>query len=132
MYRIALLTLGALLLFAILSIGTGPAPASPRFYKVCTKTQTQPCAMPPRVINHPAAEYSEDARRSKVEGAVLLGLIVGIDGRPHDIHVVHSLGHGLDEKAIEALRTWTFGPGTKEGTAVPTLVNVEIQFHLYH
>jgi TonB family protein len=38
---------------------------------------------------------------------------------------------GLDEKAMEAVRTWKFEPARKDGVAVPVQVAVEINFHLY-
>jgi protein TonB len=57
--------------------------------------------------------------------------IVGTDGRPRDIRVLQSLGMGLDEKAIEALRRWRFEPGRKDGIPVAVQVNVEVNFHLY-
>jgi protein TonB len=48
-------------------------------------------------------EYLEEARRLRVQGTTELSVIAGVDGRSHDIHIVRRLGHGLDEKAIEAL-----------------------------
>ena len=85
----------------------------------------------PRAIYAPEPEFSEEARKSKYQGTVVLRLIVGTDGKPRDIGVVQSLGMGLDEKAIEALRLWRFEPGRKAGVAVAVLVNIEVNFHLY-
>jgi TonB family protein len=85
----------------------------------------------PRPIYTPEPEFSEEARKTKYQGTVVLGLIVGPDGKPRDIRVVQSLGMGLDEKAIEALRLWRFEPGRKSGIAVAVLVNIEVNFHLY-
>ncbi|HEX4922381.1 MAG TPA: energy transducer TonB, partial [Candidatus Bathyarchaeia archaeon] len=62
---------------------------------------------------------------------VVLWLIVGTDGRTHAIHVERSLGMGLDEKAIEAIRQWRFEPGRKDGIAVALQVSVEVNFQLY-
>jgi len=61
---------------------------------------------------------------------VLLRVVVGIDGKPQDIKVVHSIGMGLDENAVEAVRLWRFEPGTKDGKAVPVEVSAEVTFHL--
>ena len=58
-------------------------------------------------------------------------LVVGPDGRTHDIRVQQSLGMGLDEKAIEAIRQWKFEPGRKDGIPVAVQVDVEVNFHLY-
>ncbi|HEV2396713.1 MAG TPA: energy transducer TonB [Candidatus Sulfotelmatobacter sp.] len=85
----------------------------------------------PRVIYAPEPEFSEEARKTKHQGTAVLWLIVGTDGRPRDISVLQSLGMGLDEKAIEALRHWRFEPGHKDGIPVAVQVNVEVNFHLY-
>ena len=85
----------------------------------------------PRVIYAPEPEFSEEARKTKYQGTAVLWLIVGTDGRPRDISVLQSLGMGLDEKAIEALRHWRFEPGRKDGIPVAVQVNVEVNFHLY-
>lgn len=85
----------------------------------------------PRVIYAPDPEFSEEARKMKYQGTAVLWLIVGTDGRPREISVLQSLGMGLDEKAIEALRHWRFEPGRKDGIPVAVQVNVEVNFHLY-
>ena len=85
----------------------------------------------PRAIYNPEPEYSEEARRVKHQGLVILSVIVDQQGRARDIHVARSLGMGLDEKAIEAVRKWKFSPGTKDGIPVAVQVNVEVSFRLY-
>lgn len=88
-------------------------------------------AIAPRAIYDPEPEYSDEARKLKAQGAVLLSLIVDERGRPRNIRVARSLGMGLDEKAIEAVRKWKFVPGTKDGIPVAVQVNVEVNFRLY-
>ena len=85
----------------------------------------------PRVIYAPDPEFSEEARKAKFQGTVVLWVIVGADGRTHDIRVYRSLGMGLDENAIEAIRQWRFEPGRKDGIPVAVQVNVEVNFRLY-
>jgi TonB family protein len=85
----------------------------------------------PKVIYQPDPEYSEEARKAKFQGTCVLWLIVDPDGRPRDIQVRRTLGLGLDEKAIEAVKTWRFEPGYKDGKPVATYINVEVTFHLY-
>jgi len=85
----------------------------------------------PRVIFQPDPEYSEEARKAKYQGVCVLWLIVGPDGRPRDIKVARTLGLGLDEKAIEAVKTWRFEPAMKDGKPVAVQINVEVQFRLY-
>ncbi len=87
--------------------------------------------LPPRQIYYPEPEYSEEARKAKYQGVCVLYVEVGADGRPHNIRVQRSLGLGLDEKAIEAVRTWKFEPGLKDGKPVTVAVNIEVTFHLY-
>jgi len=86
---------------------------------------------PPHTIYAPEPEFSEEARKAKYQGVCTLGLIVGTDGRPSNIRVLSSLGMGLDEKAIEAVRTWKFEPAMKDGHPVRVEIAVEVDFHLY-
>jgi TonB family protein len=85
----------------------------------------------PRVTYQPDPEYSEEARKAKYQGTVVLWVVIGPDGRPHDIRVQRTLGMGLDEKAIEAVRTWKFDPARLNGNPVAVQINVEVNFRLY-
>ena len=85
----------------------------------------------PRAIYSPDPEYSEEARKAKYQGTVVLWMIVDADGRPRDIKVMRSVGLGLDEKAIEAVKTWKFEPAHKDGHAVAVQISVEVDFRLY-
>jgi TonB family protein len=62
---------------------------------------------------------------------VVLWLIVGPDGRPRDLRVSRSLGMGLDERALQAVRQWKFEPALKDGHPVAVQMNVEVSFRLY-
>jgi TonB family protein len=85
----------------------------------------------PRAIFTPDPEYSEEARKAKYQGTCILWLIVGPDGRPRDIKIARTLGMGLDQKAIEAVRNWKFEPAMKDGRPVAVQINVEVNFRLY-
>ncbi len=85
----------------------------------------------PRALYAPDPDYSEEARKAKYQGVCVLWLVVGPDGRPRDIRVSRSLGMGLDEKAIEAVRLWKFEPAMKDGKPVAVQINVEVNFRLY-
>ncbi len=85
----------------------------------------------PRAIFSPEPEYSEEARKAKFQGTVVLSVVVGPDGRTHDIRVRRSLGLGLDEKAVETVRTWRFEPARKDGQPVPVQISIEVNFRLY-
>jgi TonB family protein len=84
----------------------------------------------PVLVRKVEPAYTEEARRAKVEGSVLLYVEVGVDGRAHDIRVIRGLGFGLDRQAIEAVRQWRFRPGIKNGLPANTPATIEVQFHL--
>lgn len=85
----------------------------------------------PRALNTPDPEYSEEARKAKYQGVCVLWLIVGPDGNPRDVRVARSLGMGLDQKAVEAVKHWKFEPAMKDGKPVAVQINVEVNFRLY-
>jgi TonB family protein len=70
------------------------------------------------LVYGPHPEYSEEARKAKFMGTCALNLVVGPDGRPRDIAIARSVGLGLDEKAIETVKTWKFEPALKDGKPV--------------
>jgi len=84
----------------------------------------------PAVIFKVDPEYSEEARKAKYSGTVTLAVVVDAEGKARDIHVVKSLGMGLDEKAIEAVEKWKFRPGMKGGQAVNVRATIEVNFRL--
>jgi TonB family protein len=79
----------------------------------------------------PDPDYSDAARKAKYQGSVMLWLVVGADGRPHNLRVARSLGMGLDEKALAAVREWRFQPATLDRQPVAVEINVEVSFRLY-
>ena len=85
----------------------------------------------PRPIYQPDPEYSEEARKAKYTGTCVLWLVVGADGHPREVKVTRSVGLGLDEKAIEAVKTWKFEPAMKDGKPVAVQISVEVEFRLY-
>ena len=84
----------------------------------------------PVVLYKVDPEYSEEARKAKYQGTVLLVIEVGEDGKPQRFRVVRSLGLGLDEKAIEAVSQWKFKPATRDGRPVPAPATIEVNFRL--
>ena len=84
----------------------------------------------PAVVFKVEPEYSEEARKAKWQGTVLLSIVVDEKGNPRDIKVLRSLGLGLDQKAIEAVEKWRFKPGMKDGRPVAVSANVEVNFRL--
>jgi TonB family protein len=92
---------------------------------------TGPGVTPPKAIHTTDPDYSQEAKDARVQGTVVLRIILEADGVPGEIHVSRSMGHGLDEKAIEAVRRWKFAPATKDGKPVAVVINIEVKFHLY-
>ena len=86
---------------------------------------------PPTVISSVDPEYSDEARRAKYTGIVVVSLIVDTQGNPQHVSVVRRLGMGLDEKAVEAVRQYKFKPAMYQGHAVPVEVNIEVNFQIY-
>lgn len=85
----------------------------------------------PKPIDTPDPEYTEEARRAKVQGTCILWLIVDAEGHPRDIRVIRGLGYGLDAKALETVKQWRFEPARKDGQPVNVQVSVEVGFRLY-
>jgi periplasmic protein TonB len=85
---------------------------------------------PPELIYKEEPEFSEQARKAKYQGTVLLAIEVDLNGHPRNVRVVRGLGLGLDEKAIEAVSHWLFRPGIQNGKPVVTAATVEVNFRL--
>jgi TonB family protein len=98
---------------------------------------------PPILVYSVDAEFSDAARKKKIQGTVVVGLIVGADGLPKDVHVVRSAAEDftkpkdrkaaatLDEKAVEPVRQYRFKPGTYQGRPVPVAITIDVGFHIY-
>jgi len=84
----------------------------------------------PRLVEKQEPQYSDEARKAKLQGTVLLSLVVGENGQTRDIRVMRYLGFGLDENAVTAVSRWRFEPGTKAGQPVPVVTNIEVNFRL--
>jgi TonB family protein len=85
----------------------------------------------PQAIFSPEPSFSDEARKSKTQGTVTLMVVVGKDGHTYDLRVTQSLGMGLDEKAMEAVKNWRFRPAMLAGHPVATQIAVEVDFRLY-
>ena len=80
----------------------------------------------------PIPQYSDEARKAKYQGTVVLQVTITTDGRAVNISVVKGPGLGLEEKAIEAVRGWKFKPAVgPSGKVVATIVPIEVTFRLY-
>jgi TonB family protein len=84
----------------------------------------------PVLIHRVEPAYSDEARKAKFQGTVVLAVVVDENGRVRDLRVARPLGLGLDEKAIEAERQWRFKPSQRQGKPVAVLATVEVNFRL--
>ena len=85
---------------------------------------------PPVLVWKVDPDYSDPARKAKIQGVVLLRVAIDKSGRIEDVRVDRGVGLGLDEKAVEAVRRWKFLPGMRNGKAVATIAVVEVHFRL--
>jgi TonB family protein len=86
---------------------------------------------PPKAVYAPNPDFSEQARKAKYQGTVILSIVVDKTGQVRNIRVWQPLGLGLDRKAVEAVSKWQFKPAIKDGEPVNTELAVEVDFHLY-
>ena len=89
-----------------------------------------PGYQPSLIVKRSVPSYTEEARRFRLQGTVLVYVMVGDDGVPKDLRVIRGLGMGLDENAIEAVRTWRFRPPLVNGQPASFRATVEVNFEL--
>ena len=87
--------------------------------------------MRPTITYKERAKYTEEARQNRIEGTVLLSLVLGADGQVYDIRVVRHLPAGLTEEAILAAKKIRFNPAVRDGRAVSVRMQLEYNFTLY-
>jgi protein TonB len=87
----------------------------------------------PQLIYGPEAEFSDEARKAKFQGAVVVSCVVDVNGNAQQVRVPNPIGMGLDEKAIEAVKTYKFKPSMNSATGkpVPVMITIEVTFHIY-
>ena len=84
----------------------------------------------PTVVSKVEPLYTAEALQAGVSGIVLVSFQVSSDGKPEKVKVVRGLGHGLDEKAVEAASKWRFVPAFKDGSPVASEAQIEMVFRL--
>jgi TonB family protein len=84
----------------------------------------------PTILEREEPSYTEAARAAKIQGTVLMQVVVAPDGTAGQIEVVRSVDVGLDQRAVEAVSKWKFKPGIKDGQPVSVQITVEVSFHL--
>jgi len=105
-----------------LSLPQGSSSAQPPVFRL------GPNVAAPFVLAKVKPSYTDEARLARLEGSVLLSVVVDADGRPGDIRVERALGLGLDASAIRSVTGWEFRPGTRSGMPVSMRVIEEVFF----
>ena len=85
---------------------------------------------PPRLLREVRADYTDEARRSNIEGEVELEIVVRRDGTVGDVKIIRGLRGGLNDRAVQAVRQWRFAPGRMKGVPVDVVVEVGVEFRL--
>ena len=100
-------------------VGDGPGPYS----GIAAQVSCRYC---------PDPMYSDEARKTKLQGRVILRVLVGADGRAKEVQVTHGLGMGLDENAVSAVRRWQFIPANDAARhPVASWITIETVFRLF-
>jgi periplasmic protein TonB len=98
--------------------------------------------LPPKLVYAPDPEFTEEARRKKLEGTVVVSLIVAATGKPHDVKVTRSLAEGvskklhraavgLDQSAVRAVQEYRFEPAKYSDKPVPFETTVEVNYRIF-
>jgi len=103
-------------------------PAEP---DVASGVTTPPGIVIPKALLTVDPEFSEQARKSKYQGTLVIAFYVGTDGRVHRPTIPRRLGMGLDEQALNVVSLWRFRPARNHDQPVPAQLNTEISFNLY-
>jgi TonB family protein len=85
-------------------------------------------ANPPKIIEKPEIPPTEDALKSHTYGKVKISCLITKNGGVQDLKVVKGLGHGLDQKAMEGVKSWHFLPATKNGEVLDSVISVDVDF----
>jgi TonB family protein len=98
---------------------------------------------PPRVLYQPSPKFPEIAKQQKLMGVVTVSIIIDAEGKPQNVHVVHSIADNLldkyyqaaalalDQAALDVVKKYKFAPAMKDGKPVPVYLNVEVNFRIY-
>ncbi len=113
-----------------LSRTTLTAQAPPQSPSEVVYGQFDPGITRAKATYQPNPEYSSRAARKKIQGTVLLSIIVTAEGTVRDPQVTRSLDKDLDKNALECVKKWKFEPATKDGKPVATHVAVEVSFRV--
>ncbi|MEM9763613.1 MAG: energy transducer TonB [Pseudomonadota bacterium] len=85
---------------------------------------------PPEKLHYPPPQYTEIARKARVQGVVIVQAIIDKTGSVNNVKVLKGLPMGLDEEAVKAIKQWKFKPATLNGKPVDVYYNLTVNFRL--
>ncbi len=106
-------------------VASNPTQAAPEIFAVGNGVTA------PVPIYKPEPPYTKEARVAKREGTLALWIVVGVDGAVNDVRIQRSLDPGLDQNAVNTIKTWKFNPAMKDGKPVACKVMVEVGFRIF-
>jgi TonB family protein len=109
--------------------GDADVPAPPSVRSHAAEASATP-GIPAEILSKPTPVYTQEARSLRIEGEVLLEVILEASGNLRVLRVVHGLGHGLDDNAVKAAQQIRFKPATKNGQPADSTVVLHIIFQL--
>lgn len=110
--------------------GFGDADTAPAQIVRPKTAEAAPRIVPAEILSKPTPAYTEEARRMRVEGEVLLEVVLEASGRVHVVRIVRGLGHGLDESAVRAAEQINFKPALRDGQPSDSTAVLHIIFQL--
>jgi TonB family protein len=119
-----MLMLGIVALFTI-TLPLASMQAGRRIYKI-----TDDGVIAPKLVEKVEPNYTEAAKDAKIEGTVVVMVVIEVDGKIHEAKIIHGIDEGLDANAVAAVRAWRFDPASKDGEPVPVAAKIEVNFRL--
>ncbi|HEX2834103.1 MAG TPA: TonB family protein [Thermoanaerobaculia bacterium] len=86
--------------------------------------------LPPKIVTRVDPQYTEPARRAKIEGIVIIEAVIDRNGNVTEARILKPLSFGLDQQALKAILAWKFQPGTLNGQAIPVYYNLTVHFQI--
>ena len=83
---------------------------------------------PPKVLHSVPLELTDEARANHATGTILVNLIVDTNGNPTNVYILHGVGMGMDQKAMEAIKQYKFAPFLKDGQPVAQPTTIQLKF----
>jgi TonB family protein len=119
-----MLMLGIVALFTI-TLPLASMQAGRKIYKI-----TDDGVIAPKLVEKVEPNYTDAAKDAKIEGTVVVMVVIEVDGKIHEAEVIHGIDEGLDANAVAAVQSWRFEAARKDGEPVPVAAKIEVNFRL--